>query len=59
MHLYEGQVRGKIDRLRADLMRLGWWKPREDAKQELEYPETPDHFWSIYHYMRNIGVGME
>jgi hypothetical protein len=59
MRLYEGQLRGKIDRLRADLMRLGWWKPREDAKQELEYPETPDHLRSIFHYVRNIGIGAE
>jgi len=37
-------------------MRLGWWKPSEDVKQELEYPETPDHLLSIYHYVRNLGL---
>jgi hypothetical protein len=56
MRLYGEQLRGKVDRLRADLMRLGWWKPREDVKRELEYPETPDHLLSIYHYVRNIGL---
>ena len=59
MRFYGEQLRGKVDRLRADLMRLRWWGPNEDVKQELEYPETPDHLWSIYHYLRNIGVGME
>jgi hypothetical protein len=58
MRLYGEQLRGKVDRLRADLMRLGWWKPREDVKRELEYPETPDHLLSIYHYVRNIGLDM-
>jgi hypothetical protein len=59
MRLYEGQLRGKVERLRADLMRLRWWNPKEDEKQELEYPGTPDHLWSIYHYLRDIGVGMK
>jgi len=45
--------------LRQDLIRVGWWKPGEEVKQELEYPETPDQLWSIYHYIRNIGVGVE
>jgi hypothetical protein len=58
MRLYGEQLRGKVDRLRADLMRLGWWTPREDVKRELEYPETPDHLLSIYHYVRNIGLDM-
>jgi hypothetical protein len=59
MRLYEGQLRDKVNRLRSDLMRLGWWRPREDVKQKLEFPETPDHLWSIYSYIRNIGVGAE
>jgi hypothetical protein len=58
MRHYE-EHRGKVDRLRSDLMRLGWWKPREDVKQELEYPRTPDDLWRIQSYLRNIGVGME
>jgi hypothetical protein len=40
-------------------MRLGWWKPREDVKRELDYSLTPYHLWSIFHYVRNIGVGAE
>ena len=59
MRRYEGEFRSKVDRLRLNLIRLGWWKPERDVKQKLEYPETPDHLWSIYHYLRDIGVGLK
>jgi hypothetical protein len=59
MRRYGGRLRDKVDRLHQDLMRVGWWRPREDVKQKLEYPETPDHLWSIFSYIRNIGVGAE
>jgi hypothetical protein len=59
MRLHEGQLKNKVERLQSDLMRLGWWRPRQDVKQQLEYPETPDHLWSIFLNIRNIGVGME
>ena len=59
MNYYAGRLRDRVDRLRQDLIRVGWWKPREELKQELEYPESPDQLWSVYHYIRNIGVGAE
>ena len=59
MNYYAGRLRDRVDHLRQDLIRVGWWKPREELKQELEYPESPDQLWSVYHYIRNIGVGAE
>jgi hypothetical protein len=54
---YDGRLRGRVDGLRMSLQQYGQWKPRDDVKQKLEYPETPDDLWSVYSYIRNIGVG--
>jgi hypothetical protein len=56
---YDGGLRDRVDGLRMSLQQYGQWRPRDDVKQKLEYPETPDDLWSVYSYIRNIGVGME
>jgi hypothetical protein len=56
---YDGRLRDRVDGLRMSLQQYGQWKPRDDVKQKLEYPETPDDLWSIYSYIKNIGVGKE
>lgn len=59
MREYGGRLRDKVDRLRSDLMRLGWWNPREGSREKLEYPANPDDLLSVAHYVRNIGLGTE
>jgi hypothetical protein len=56
---YDGRLRDRVDGLRMSLQQYGQWKPRGEVKQKLEYPETPDDLWSVYSYIKNIGVGKE
>jgi hypothetical protein len=45
--------------LRVSLIQNGGWNPRPDRKGQLEYPETPEDLFSVAHYIKNIGVGLD
>jgi DNA repair exonuclease SbcCD ATPase subunit len=51
MHQYNQRFRDRVDRLRSDVMRLGWWKPKESAREKLEYPTHPDDLLGLADYL--------
>jgi hypothetical protein len=59
IHLYRERYGDKVDLLRVELEKHGLWKPREEVRGKLEYPQTPDDLRSLYSYLRNIGVGVD
>lgn len=51
MRQYSQRFRDRVDRLRSNLMTLGWWKPKEEAKEKLEYLVHPDDLLSLADYL--------
>jgi hypothetical protein len=50
MRQYKQRLRDRVDPLRSDLMRYEKWSPKEEAREQLEYPTHPDHLLRLADY---------
>jgi flagellar biosynthesis GTPase FlhF len=53
MRLYNEQFRGKVDVLRVDLDRVGWWSPKKDPKR-IENPVHIQDVNALSNYLRGV-----
>ena len=51
MRQYKQRFRDRVDPLRSDLMRYEKWNPKEEAREQLEYPTHPDHLSRLADYL--------
>jgi hypothetical protein len=54
LRLYNEQLKGKVDVLRLDLERLGWWNPKKD-REKLEDPTHIQDLQALSNYLRGVG----
>jgi hypothetical protein len=54
MRLYNGRLRGKLDALRVDLERVGWWSPTKDPER-IEDPVHLQDINALSNYLRGVG----
>ena len=50
MHLYNQQLKTRVDNLLSDLKEYGWWTS-DHSTFYLEYPESPDDLSNLAEYL--------
>jgi hypothetical protein len=56
MREYERRFKGRVDRVRVHLKRVGWWNPKESTKEQLENPKNLADILSLADYLNASGA---
>ena len=56
MREYERRFKGRVDRVRVHLKRVGWWDPKESTKEQLENPKNLADILSLADYLNASGA---